>query len=350
MIKIQIKTQMGSLKAFVFLTLFVALFLSSCSTSIKLSEYGVHTLAKSPNMPSTNELENKTTKVLILTISNNKIDIASQANLGKSLASKINTNLAQAKSVSIVKRLSNDSYNKIISNEIKASELAKEVGSDVGQVDYIITGTISNATYDYQFKEGYFYKVKTKKGTKRLYQPPVIYYQACVAGYIKIFALPRLNEMKSISLDECSSTSHEARYPSDARKRNDSLVREAGEETISKASYPLKNFFAKKGYIYASKKRGGDMIVRTTLGSSSGAKQDEEVDIWSIEKYTNPLTKQTKMIEVQVAKGTISNQITSEYSWVIIDDILDDKSIHLGDYIKIKYEEGFFSAFGRSIN
>lgn len=333
------------------LLIFTIFFLYSCSSSsIKLNEYSLHNLKESSNMPSQDALKNKTTKVLILELSNNNINIATQAKLGKSLSSKLETVLAQAKSVQVVKRLASNNYNKMIENEIKAAELAKEVGSDVGQADYIITGKVSNATYNYSFKEGYYYKIKIKSGTKLVYQPPVVRYKACVNGNVKIFSLPEFNEVKSIVLDECSSYSEEVRSPRDAKSKNNSLLREAGEETIAKASYPLKSFFAKKGYIYASKIKDDEIIVETSLGLDSGAKPDEEVEVWSIEKYVNPLSKVSTKIEVKVANGTISNQITSVSSWIIIDDIMDGKNIHIGDYVKIKYEEGFFSSFGRLIN
>lgn len=318
--------------------------LTGCGSSINLAKFKPSPLQKCENMPSKEKMmSNKLPKVIIMDIDNNNIDVANNAKLGKSIATSINTGLSSAKSVNVLKRIKTTSYDKMLSKEIKAAELAKEIGSDVGQADYLITGKLSTASYDYNFAEGYYYYVKTKQGTRRVYQPPVIRYKACSNGNIKIFSLPDLNQAESIAFDECSSTSHEARSPRDAKTRNDGLVRRSGEEAADTAQYPLKNFFAKKGYIFEMRKDGEDKIVKTTLGVKSGAKQGESVDIYAIENVFNPLTEQTSKETVKIGSGTISDKITATSSWIKIDEVQEGKSIKAGHFIKIKYAESIWS-------
>jgi hypothetical protein len=288
-------------------------------------------------------MSNELPKVIIMDIDDNGMKIAKQAKLGRSIATDINTNLAQAKSVKIVKRVNKVSYEKMLSKEVKAAELSKELGTDVGQADYILTGQLSNASYDHTFRAAYTSYVKTKHGTRAIHHPPSISYKACAVGNIKIFALPNLDEAKSIDFDECSHSSEEARSPSDAKLRNDGLVREAGNEAADTAKYPLKNFFAKKGYIYEMRKDGDDLIIKTTLGTKFGAKEGEDVEIYAVETLTNSLTGVSKDTVVKIANGKISNQLNSDFSWIIVDDLDEGKNIEAGDFIKIKYEEGFFS-------
>jgi len=322
----------------------VGLGLSGCGTSIKLSEYKPTTLPKAKNMPSKEEMMSSALpKVIIMDIDDNGIKIAKQAKLGRSIATDINTNLAEARSVKIVKRVNKVSYDKMLTKEVKAAELSKELGTDVGQADYILTGKLSNATYDHTFHEAYTTYVKTKHGTRAIHHPPSISYSACAVGNIKVFKLPSLDEATSIEFNECSHSSEQARSPRDAKLRNDGLVREAGNEAADTAKYPLKNFFAKKGYIYEMRKDGDDLIIKTTLGTKFGAKEGEDVEIYAVEDLTNSLTGVTKKTEVKIATGKISNQLNSDFSWVIVDEVEDGKNIEAGDYIKIKYEEGFFS-------
>jgi TolB-like protein len=325
--------------------------LSGCGTAIKLSNYQPQNLKKADNIPSKERLmSNDLPKVIVMDINDNGIEIARQSKLGKSIATNINTNLAKAKSVKLIKRVENISYEKMISNEIKAAELSKEIGADVGQADYILTGQISNATYDHTFREGYYYNVTTKEGKELRYQPPAITYKACSMGNIKIFMLPTLEEAETFEFNECSSTSEEARSAYQAKKRNDGLVRKSASEAADTIKYPLKNFFAKKGYIFEMMKDDDNIIVKTTLGKQFGAIEGEEVDIYSIETFENSLTGESKKTEVKIATGTISNQLNKDFSWIIINNVMENKEIKAGDYIKIKYEEGMWSKLGKSIN
>jgi hypothetical protein len=317
---------------------------SGCGTAIKLQDYTVSSLNKAKNIPSKDVMMNTSLpKIIIMDIDNNNLLVANNAELGKSMATNINTNLSKANSVNILKRVGNSGYKKMLSQEIKVAELGKEIGADVGQANYILTGQISNASYDYAFKEGYYYEVKTKEGSKTLYQPPVINYKACAIGNIKIFSLPDLSEAKSIEFNECSSDSQEARSPKDARLKNDGLVRSAGEEAADTAKYDLKNFFVKKGYIYEMKKDDDKVIVKTTLGSKFGAKEGEEVYLYAVEDLYNSLTDSTKKIETKIGKGVVSDQVNNDFSWIIVKEMYNGKSINAGDYIKIQYTEGWLS-------
>ena len=133
----------------------------------------------------------------------------------------------------------------------------------------------------------------------------------------------------------------------DVVKRNDGLVRAAALEGADTVSYDLKNFFAKKGYIYEARLKGDDKIIKTTLGAKHGAKEGENVEIYAVEDTTNNLTGVTSQETILIGNGTISNQVTPGSSWIIVDEVQDGKNIHAGDFVKIKYEEGFFSKAGK---
>jgi len=339
-----------SLRASLLATTVLALGFTGCGTAIKLSEFQPSNMQKAKHIPSKEKMmDNGLPKVIIMDISNNGIQIAQNAKLGKSIATNLNTKLSQAKSVKLIKRVDNSSYSKMLKSEIKAAELGKEIGADIGQADYIITGQLSNASYEHSFHEGYYYYVKTKNGVVRRYRPPSISYKACAVGNVKVFKLPSLDEADSFEFNDCSSKSVEARNNRDIQTRDDSLVRAAGAEAVDTVIYPLKNFFAKKGYIYEMRKDGDKIIVKTTLGTKYGAKEGDEVNIYEIEDLTNSLTGETKQTETIIAKGTISNQLNKDFSWVIVDEVNDGKEIKAGDYIKIQYKEGFFSKFKKAI-
>ncbi|SFV70177.1 hypothetical protein MNB_SV-13-516 [hydrothermal vent metagenome] len=303
--------------------------------AIKLGEYKKTTLQKAQYAPSVEKMKTQSrAKVIIQDIDNNSIPTAEKAKLGKSMASNINKELSENKNVRILKRVSSATD---IKEEIKAAEIGKGVGGDVGQADYLLTGKISNSTYSNEFKEATKY---TDKEGKTHYTPPKINYEACVQGTLKVFALPSLKEVESGSFDECSSSSEEARSPSDAKPSNGTLEREAGTEAMDSVAYKLKSFFTPKAYITAMKKNGDDTIIQVSVGKKQGAKEGDEVQIF----------KMTDDGAVQIGTGEISNKITDHKSWVTVSDIEDGEKIKKGDYIKIIYKEGTLSKIGKTMN
>ena len=303
--------------------------------AIKLGEYKKATLQKAQFAPSAEKLKKQSrAKVIIQDIDNNSIPTAEKAKLGKSMASNINKELSENKNVRILKRVSSATD---IKEEIKAAEIGKGVGGDVGQADYLLTGKISNSTYSNEFQEATRY---TDKDGKSHYTPPKINYKACVQGTLKVFSLPSLKEVESGSFDECSSSSEEARSPSDAKPSNGTLEREAGEEAMDSVAYKLKSFFTPKAYIQAMKKDGDAIIVKVTVGKKQGAKEGDEVEIF----------KMTNDGPVQIGSGEISNRITNNNAWVTVDELEDGETIKEGNFVKIIYKEGTFSKMGKAMN
>ena len=318
----------------------VSAIFSGCSTEIEnLGEYKLSVLQKAMHMPSKKELKNnKASKIIIMDIDDKNIDTAKHARLGKAMTVRINKELAENENVQILKRVSSSNYEQILNKEIKAAELAQEIGEDVGAASYLLTGQISNASYSHEFSEGYYYD--TDDGRK--YVPPEINYKACVQGALKVFSLPELTEKESTGFNNCESYSEQVRSPRDAKRSNSSLVRKAGNGAMYAASFGLKNFFAKKGYIVEKRENDGEVIIRVMLGRRQGAKHNEEVEIFSVESVANPLAGGTSKTDVLIGTGVISQKITAIDSWIVVDELYDGKKLHLGDYVKIKYKQGWW--------
>jgi hypothetical protein len=84
------------------------------------------------------------------------------------------------------------------------------------------------------------------------------------------------------------------------------------------------------------------IIVKTMLGSKYGAKQGEDVVVYSIRQTTNSLINSDEKTELKIANGVISDQITPNSSWIIIKDIYDNQKIQMGDFVKIRYNNDFW--------
>jgi hypothetical protein len=281
-------------------------------------------------MPTKKELLNQTTtKIIIANIDNSKIKTAISSSLGSSLASNLNSILSSGKNVRILKRVEDSISSKIFTREIQISELTSKI-PNIEEAEYIITGAISDASFDDEFHKGY-YSISYINGRKRgRYISSMVKSTACVSGHLKVFKIPSLKEELSVPFDKCTYTQKDVEYRRIVKVNNNSMVRQVGRLAIKEASFEIKNFFAKKGYIYEARKKDNKIIVNTTLGSSRGALKGMQVNIFSIKKTKNALTNIKYTTSTKIGTGTISNQITSNSSWIIIDE-LDTKRLYIGN-------------------
>ena len=121
------------------------LVLSSCSTTIKnFDEYQKQFLSKSKFMPSKENLDGKTQKIVVFALEQNNNEIATQSGLGDSLANNVENLLSKNRLGEIVDRKAAEKLQK----EIALAEM-KKTGSYKGPIvaDYAISGSISNAGF-----------------------------------------------------------------------------------------------------------------------------------------------------------------------------------------------------------
>jgi hypothetical protein len=155
-------------------------------------------------------------------------------------------------------------------------------------------------------------------------------YTSCIDGFLKIKKLSSSDVIKSIPFEKCTSKEECAKNP---KKRSyTSLVIDNARKAIKSINIDIKNFFGYKGYITEERTNGEKTIVKTTLGKNHGAKKGESVNFFRIDDSG----------EKMVGKGIITNYITDNNSWVIVKNLDKDIELKKGDFIKIKYEKGFF--------
>lgn len=74
-----------------------------------------------------------------------------------------------------------------------------------------------------------------------------------------------------------------------------------------------------------------------------GLKPGADVEVWRCYHYTNPLTKNTAPELRLVAKGTVTDQLGSNYSWVRLGEASD---LQLGDTVKVVYQDSLLHQLG----
>lgn len=344
-------------KALAALSLTTILF-TGCGTAISnINAYNKKPLKPTKFMPSKDMISGKSLpKVIIMDLDDSPSKTAAQADLGKSLAGNINSQLSKGKSVDILKRVKKAD----ITEELKLAELSDAMGGEeLGSANYIIGGKITNASFtrEFQAKKGY----RNKRG-RYVVIPAKLHYTTSVKGYVKIYQLPSLHVVGTFDFEDNKARSEEAPTSflgfgrtdtSHKATRDDGMVREAGADAANTLRLPLKNFFAKRGYVFEKRSDGDDVIVKVTLGAKNGAKEGETVYFYTQEESLNPLTGESYIETIKIGEGTISDQVRPETSWIIVEEVYEGKELRAGDYMKIEYEKemgDYLNEAGKAIN
>lgn len=334
--------------------LIVTLLLNSCATNIKknFDNYQPQFLGKTEFMPSKEELESKSPKVVVFALDENDNLVATQSSLGQAIANNIENILAQNRLAEIVDR----SANKKLKNEIALNELKGNSNYKGPKVaDYAIAGSISNANFTSKYVNGSTYI--NPKNYQVVTTPPQYRYSSNVSGNIKIFELPSLTAIDTVEFSGNKSRSENVKRKGgfslgaiqlggeseEGAKRDDGLVKQAASEAIKKITTKLQNIFAKSGYILEKRQLKNNTIFKISLGQLDGLKKGDNVEITGKYEVENPITEEIEIENRIIAQGKISDKIDPKTAWIVINNENNAKKIRLGDKAKLKYQKSFFA-------
>jgi hypothetical protein len=229
-----------------------------------------------------------------------------------------------------------------LENEIRLAEISGNQSSNIKSVDFAIDGNVSTVTFDSQFLSASY-----SAETKRMIYPDRYQYTATVQGSIKIYQIPSLKVMDTISFSGSAHKVEEAKgskiwkikLMDNAKEFDQGLVKEAVRKSLEKNSYKLKSFFAKTGYIMEKRVLKDKTIFLISLGSNDGIRQEDKVNIYQKYSETNPLTMEDEVAEKLINSGTVADKVESGKSWIVIKNKNDVSKIKLGDIVKIRYEK-----------
>jgi curli biogenesis system outer membrane secretion channel CsgG len=317
------------------LTPLIVLMVSGCTSSKidNLDAFQKVPMQLSANMPSKAALIGSKSRVIILGVEDKKWPGA-----GEDVANKVIKELNTTNNVVIVDR----TLAAQLGQEIQLAETkgrAGYKGQDVA--DYAITGKITDgaaeikytASSSYQDKEGKIHVTPARCTTS-----------GSAAFSLKIVQLPSLNVIKTIDVDGTASSTQDGDFGwgrshcvSLDQATAKGIVSAAMNNAVRKARVELKNQFAPSGYVTERRRFEKTNIFKTTLGAPDGAIQDLGVGIIRFSTEQNPLTGEKNTEQNIVAQGVISDQIGSNFSFVIISDAEEADKILLGDKVQVKY-------------
>ncbi len=335
-------------------SLFLALLIASCAPTIKdFNKYQKQFISQTEFMPSEENLEGKAPKVVVFEFDEANIDMAKQSDLGNTIAKTVEGTLSKNRLAEIVDRKSAAKLQK----EVQLAEMNK-TGAYKGPriADYAISGGISNADYASKYSSGSTF-INPKNG-QIISIPPKYTYTSNVSGNIKIFELPSLQAVQIIEMKGKSVRSENVQTDGGfslggikiggedvaGAKRDDGMVRKAGEDAVDEASVDLQNFFAKKGYILEKRALDKKSIFKINIGSTDGIKHGDKFEVIGQYEVENSISGKTEIERRITATGRISQIIDPKNCWIVLDEKEQENALRIGDMVKIKYTKSAFKS------
>lgn len=199
--------------------------------------------------------------------------------------------------------------------------------------DYVVIGTLDTVDLTTDFKGAHEEK-QYKIAGKKQQVGPKCKHKATVKGHIKIYD-NTLKLVDNIPIGASQSTSEDTTIEQCSITSKDvPLVRAAAEEAVNEVKTTLQNFHSLAGYVLEKRSNMKDSIYKVSIGKGVGLKPGADVEVWRCYHYTNPLTKKTAMESRLVAKGTVTNEVGSNYSWVKLEE---ERDLQLGDTVKVTH-------------
>jgi hypothetical protein len=302
-------------------------------------------------MPSKESLKGAPPKVVVFDFRENDNIIASQAGLGKSLAVDVENVLTQNRLAKLIDR----KIAKNLEKEILLSQMSGSESSYNGPsvADYAVSGSISNATFVNKYKAGMMLYDKQRGFYKTA---PKFQYSSEVSGNVKIYEIPSMDVIENFEFSGYKGRSENIQKNGGVSiagiinigvknakglKRDDGMVRQAGENGMDNVSVAIKNALAKKAYILEKKSFKGKSIFKISLGKEDGVTHGDSFDVIGHFEVENPITSEVEIEKRILATGRVADKINPKYSWIVLDKKEFINNVRLGDVVKFKYKKTF---------
>lgn len=319
-------------------SLFALLVLPGCSSipNISLSDFTedrTQSMGLVDNMPNEAALSSERLKVIVMETSDGGNADVQRAQLPQALTRDIEAMLG-ANGVEVIDR----NVATRLDQEIRMCEMqANKCGVDAGPAvaKYAVKATITRAAYGMQYVQRQVTKVKGKD----VVTDPYYSHSAAGAVSLKVYELPSMREVKAIVGSDSQSNSTPG-----PDNLGYAMVTAALKGSIStgQARADFLNVFAPRGYVIGKRGGGKKSIFKVSIGSAQGLVAGAPLVILSEQTTINPITKKPSVDMVDVAKARVSNLVTSNEAWIVLED--EDKAdlVKLGQQAKVFHEKGNF--------
>jgi hypothetical protein len=324
------------------------LLIAGCATSSTISkydEYAVVPMDKSECTPDSADISKSKTIVSVARFDDSHLESSAskelllKANLPALMSSRVEILLHEA-GMEVYSGQERES--KTLKDMAKKKEREAKKEPKVTLEDYVIMGFLDTVELAAVFEQAHQEREYGVAGKKQQVGPKCKH-SATVKGNIKIYDDER-RALGNIGIAANRFILEDARSGKCSLTPNVvTLVRETAETAVREAKTKLQNFCPPVGYVLEKRSNGKESIYKISIGESMGVKASVDVQVWRRYYYTNPLTNQRAVETRMVAKGTVTNQLSNNYSWVRLGEGSD---LQLGDTVKVVYRDSLLYQLG----
>lgn len=315
----------------------LALAISGCATTNISNPTTFEPLQLEPSevMPTKDELAGKPARVVVFNADDGDIALAKRARLGATISGEIERYLSRADVELVDRSLAEKMREELVLAEMHGR--TEYTGPEVA--DYAIVSSITQATTGSSFTEARVWQDKKGK-THRT--PAKCKYSSGVAGTIRVYKMPAMQTIAFVDLEGRSSSDQETRHSQCSLNQagGDGLARAAATNGVANARAKLKNHFAPRGYITEHRFIKNKHIVKVNIGSARGLKTGDRVQIMTVSRSFDSLNDRESVETSPLGTGRVTNQISSNFAWIIVDKKIAD-NIRLGQPVQAIYNIPF---------
>ena len=182
-------------------------------------------------------------------------------------------------------------------------------------------------------------KIKTDKGIvikdESYYTDPYWTYHVETAAVAELTAPD--GSKKFFEADDALSYTVNGKYPSEVPR---SRYVESLQDTLSKLFRQIANEVAPEGLVVSKKVAVDDeedLIFLVNMGKDEGLYEGQQLVVFKEVVFKDEIDARTMMNKVRVGTATVSDQITSHYAWMMMDDADHNGVIEVGDIVRPTY-------------
>lgn len=337
--------------------------LFSCSPTIKdFDKFKTQPLEKDKHLPKKELLKKDKITIAILDFETTNSSTASNLGLGNIISSKIENILVKNRNIQIIDKKTANKLKKYV-NDGNFKSLQNEILGNL-TLDYIITGSFDKAETSRRYVSKLAANViggilinTTNCGNSKscetgrnignamnvadaVINPGYWVYNGEVSGNIKIYDASSMLLLESIAFNGSSEMLEDisllAKNNNGKNGNIPTIIKHALDESLITFKSRLNNAFLYNGYILEKRTYNSKTIFRINLGSNDGIIMGDKLKIYTTENNYNPITDENNLEEIEIGTGVVSNIISHNNSWIIIDNKKTIDKIKLGNIVKIR--------------
>ena len=231
---------------------------------------------------------------------------------------------------------------RILIDAAKRNEMLTSKRFKHSLVDFVIFPRVNSIDTFSEFREAH--EAKNILTGKKMMVPAKCYHKVTISGTIRVYDGSSREIIESIDLHYHDSASIKTK----SHRCNNwdnivSLTRKCGEKAVKNKRTKIQNCFKPTGYVEKMMTDSNLYIIKTNIGRKNKLEAMLKANIFTLKKEKDFYGKATSQ-KIQVAKGRVTYVIEDGYSWIQIDEPLDNpaSAIKRGDIVEINFPGTFF--------